>query len=236
MPNYPTSLDSLTNPGSGTYTDDSGFELDVVIGRLQDIAEALEAKLGIGSSAAAANQVLRGTGTGVTSFGAIDQNYLSNRTRYINLGAGQFSEAEGSPSTGSQSYWVYWALDGSTTREAVATTFIVPEGWVSGTLSVTVYVMPSTASSSKAWSLQINYQNAADGTVLSNSAASVESHNVPGTQYELDVFTATAILPAPSAAGTLYRLTIRRLYDDAGDTYPDDLWFVGARVDFTADM
>jgi hypothetical protein len=71
MPNFPTSLDSLTNPSSSTYLDDSGFELDVLIGRLQDIAEALEAKVGIGASTASANSVLRATGTGSSGWGPI---------------------------------------------------------------------------------------------------------------------------------------------------------------------
>lgn len=64
--NYPTSLDSLANPGLTTRRNDPGFELDLVISTLNDIAEALEAKLGIASSTPADGQVLRADATGAT--------------------------------------------------------------------------------------------------------------------------------------------------------------------------
>jgi hypothetical protein len=53
LPNFPTSLDALANPSATTRRNDPGFELHVVVGTLNDIAEQLEAKLGPG----AANQV-----------------------------------------------------------------------------------------------------------------------------------------------------------------------------------
>lgn len=46
---FPTSIDSLPRPGSGTYTDDSGFELDVVLDNISDAIEAIETKLGTGT-------------------------------------------------------------------------------------------------------------------------------------------------------------------------------------------
>jgi hypothetical protein len=70
MPDYPTSLDSLANPTSSTYTDDSGFELDAIIARAQDILEALEVKVGIGASTpTTAGDVLHVTGAGATTYG-----------------------------------------------------------------------------------------------------------------------------------------------------------------------
>lgn len=71
MANYPTSLDSMTNPSSSTFTDDSGFELDVLIARLQDVAEALEAKVGVGASTPSSGTVLRGTGSGSSAYGQV---------------------------------------------------------------------------------------------------------------------------------------------------------------------
>jgi hypothetical protein len=78
MVNFPTSLDSLANPGPGTYEDDVGFVHSDQHANANDILEALEGKLGIGSSVAAANQVLRGTGTGVSGWGNIDTAYILN--------------------------------------------------------------------------------------------------------------------------------------------------------------
>lgn len=70
MPNFPASLDSIANPGAGTYTDDAGFELDVVISLLNDIAEAIEAKVGIGGAnqSPVANRILGADGTGTSSW------------------------------------------------------------------------------------------------------------------------------------------------------------------------
>lgn len=71
MPSFPTALDSLANPSAAQYTDDVGFELDLVISTLNDIVEALEAKAGIGASTPVLNTVLRGTGTGTSSWSAV---------------------------------------------------------------------------------------------------------------------------------------------------------------------
>lgn len=68
MPNYPSSLDVLANPGPTTEMDDTGFELDVVIGRIHDILEALEAKLGTGASTAVTQSILNGIGSGSASW------------------------------------------------------------------------------------------------------------------------------------------------------------------------
>lgn len=70
MVNFPGALDSLTNPGEDSFTDDTGLFLDVVISTLNDIAEALETKLGIGASVpTTVGHVLRVTGAGATIFG-----------------------------------------------------------------------------------------------------------------------------------------------------------------------
>lgn len=69
---YPGALDALANPTATTNRDDPGFELDEVIARLQDIAEALEAKLGVGASLpAAGGGALRQTGPGTSAYGQL---------------------------------------------------------------------------------------------------------------------------------------------------------------------
>ena len=40
--NFPGSVDSFPRPGPATNTDDSGFELDLVIDHLSDAVEAVE--------------------------------------------------------------------------------------------------------------------------------------------------------------------------------------------------
>jgi hypothetical protein len=69
--NFPTSLDALANPSATTNRDDPGFELDLVVARIHDILEALEAKMGVGASLPSAPGVLRRTAPGVTGWGQI---------------------------------------------------------------------------------------------------------------------------------------------------------------------
>lgn len=52
VPNYPTSLDSLPDPTSATYTDDDGFELDLLAQKHNAILEVVEGKVGISEAAA----------------------------------------------------------------------------------------------------------------------------------------------------------------------------------------
>jgi hypothetical protein len=71
-PSFPGSIDALANPGSTTETDDTGFELDIVISRLQNIAMATEQKLGIGASTPpATDAVLRRTAIGASAWGPL---------------------------------------------------------------------------------------------------------------------------------------------------------------------
>lgn len=71
-PNYPVSADVLANPTALTNRDDAGFELHGVISRIQDILEALEAKVGIGASTPPATAaVLRRTATGASAWGQV---------------------------------------------------------------------------------------------------------------------------------------------------------------------
>jgi hypothetical protein len=76
IPNYPTSLDSLPDPTTAQFEDDDGFEIDLLLQKLNAIAEALEAKLGIGSSTAAAAQALFGNAAGTTKFDTIARRNL----------------------------------------------------------------------------------------------------------------------------------------------------------------
>lgn len=67
---YPASVQALASPGSGTYQDDSGFELDVVVTTVNDTVEAVQTKLGIGSSnqSPVASRIMGADGTGTSSW------------------------------------------------------------------------------------------------------------------------------------------------------------------------
>ena len=69
--NYPGSLDTGTqqpSPSASTEMDDAGFEHDVVHTNHSGAIIALETKVGTGSSTAAANSVLAGTGSGTSGW------------------------------------------------------------------------------------------------------------------------------------------------------------------------
>lgn len=71
-PSYPAALDALANPGPTTETDDTGFELDIVVARLQNCVMAIENKLGIGTGGPpASGAVLRRTATGTSLWGQL---------------------------------------------------------------------------------------------------------------------------------------------------------------------
>jgi hypothetical protein len=71
-PSFPAALDALANPGPTTETDDAGYELDIVIARLQNCIMAIEQKLGIGVGGPPGSAaVLRQTASGASGWGTI---------------------------------------------------------------------------------------------------------------------------------------------------------------------
>ena len=69
--NWPGSLDSFAMVAPTQETDDPGFELDLMVNRINTLLMALETKLGTGSSTPAANQVLRSTAAGAATYGTV---------------------------------------------------------------------------------------------------------------------------------------------------------------------
>lgn len=68
MVNFPASLDSLANPTATTKRNATGYELATVISTLNDIAEAVEAKVGIGASTSTDKTRLEGNGAGSSAW------------------------------------------------------------------------------------------------------------------------------------------------------------------------
>jgi hypothetical protein len=116
-PSYPASLDALANPGPTTETDDAGFELDIVVARLQNIVMAIEGKLGIGASTPVAGVLRRTTGT-TTNWGTIQQ---------LDIGAGQISQA-----------WQVTGIPTSTTGQATTSLWATQPGATLALTGVTV--------------------------------------------------------------------------------------------------
>lgn len=105
VPNFPTSLDTLPDPTSTTYTDDDGFELDLLLKKLNAIVELLEAKAGISESSAQdtplANTVLQSLTNGKAKWATIITAMLAaNAVTQNGFAAG----ATGTQTTTSGSY------------------------------------------------------------------------------------------------------------------------------------
>lgn len=96
MVNFPASLDALANPTASTNRDDPGFELHTVISNLNDIAEAVEAKLGLGTDVPARNKALIGNGANATVWDA-----TARRNRLVN---GEMRIAQRTMPTADNSY------------------------------------------------------------------------------------------------------------------------------------
>lgn len=104
MANFPTSLDSLSNPTATTKRNDPGFELHTVISTLNDIVELLESKLGITDSPASnsplASTVLTSLANGKSGWATIITAMLAaNAVTQTALAIG----STGSPTTTSTS-------------------------------------------------------------------------------------------------------------------------------------
>jgi hypothetical protein len=90
LPNFPISVDSLANPTATTRRNDVGFELHAVISTLNDIAEAVESKVGItdtpGVDVPAANTVLASSATGKSSWRKVKAADIDTTTRLAQSG------------------------------------------------------------------------------------------------------------------------------------------------------
>lgn len=71
MVNFPTSLDTFTNPTSSDNLNTVAVPHATQHANANDAIEALEAKVGTGASTPSANTVLLGTGAGTSAFGAV---------------------------------------------------------------------------------------------------------------------------------------------------------------------
>ena len=87
MANFPTALDVLNNPSPGTQLSDAALTHSAQHATINDIIEAVEAKLGIGSGAAAAGTVLRALGAGSSGWGkvATDDIVVNGITQLVAL-------------------------------------------------------------------------------------------------------------------------------------------------------
>lgn len=150
-PSYPAALDALANPGPTTETDDTGFELDVVIARLQNCVMAIENKLGTGASTPGATAaVLRRTASGASSWGPAQSGDFALTTAEADFAttvalnvAGSYFDGP-SVSLAAGTWLVVGAVEvGSPT----ATSQIVAKLWDGTTVKASAEILTSAANS-----------------------------------------------------------------------------------------
>lgn len=78
MVNFPTSLDSFTNPGAGDTT--AAVNHADQHANANDAIEAIEAKVGVGASTPSAGKVLRASGSGSSEWGAVESTDVDGAT------------------------------------------------------------------------------------------------------------------------------------------------------------
>ena len=76
---YPGAFHTMNKPGAATFEDEPGYELDVLVSQLGELAEAVQTKLGLGTSAPGATAaVLRRTAAGASAWGQVVVGDIAN--------------------------------------------------------------------------------------------------------------------------------------------------------------
>lgn len=158
---YPGAIDSLPRPSPGSPRNVAPYAASTVIDNISDAIEAIEAKLGTGASTAAANQVLRGTGSGATAFGTVDTAHIAANA------VSQLQQANGT------------TADPTTT--STGSFVVIPEMTITMTTTGGVLVAFFTGRFLQQSGTRIGISAHLDGT---NAAASERSHIFAGTDYE----------------------------------------------------
>lgn len=200
----------------------------------------------------AANTVLRSDGTDV-SWGAIDHNYISNRTRTMyfkpsemvgsNSPAAATLSVVGSAYPANYHAWTFATAAASGSNRAVLMSFDVPADWVSGT-DMTIYAYTTkTAGGADAGGYEVgsSYISRASGESLTAAVTTNATTNCPSsTTHQLDIRSIGTISGATLAAGEHVKLHIIRDTDqeiaNLGSATNNTMGLVGVRIDYTAVM
>ncbi len=230
VPNFPNSLDSLPDPTATIWMDDDGFEQDLILQKHNAILEAIEAKLGIGSSVPGATAaVLRRTAAGTSAWGQIvggdiapaakiaitplaaggggAANRFVGTTDGITMAFLQVASAMIAPGAVSVlSYVTVPTTNGSGAGTTVAT--VTTPAW-SGTDSVGLLIFSSTIAAPTAGaSVQLNYQMDSGAVNLM-----LGPYNHPVANQALPV---TAIIPLISLAAGSHAHKVQAVFAAGG--------------------
>ncbi len=172
--------------------------------------------------------------------GTISAAYIDNRTRYVWIGAaGNWTIDQGTPllathgSGGALFQAPVWEFDG-TARESITTTWYMPADWNSGSITVDIYWAPSDNNTGNVF-WDVDGAGIAAGQQF-DQAPEFDTQAVSaagGTAEALIIWTSAAFTPdAP-----FVRFIVIRLADVVTDTYnAHDAWFLGLKINYTADM
>ena len=184
------------------------------------------------------------TGLGdLASLDTVDASKIDNRTRSIWIPWRDWTDTTGSSLYGTlfgtpPSSYVAPGWDSFTTWPYIADVQWPSDLYLTSNPVFKIYfTTDGTNNTNKKVHFDLLCRSAADGDsyiAASDFALSVEPV-VSGVQHKLQVATFTGT-PSNLDVSRLMRLLIQRDVDDADDTNPDTMYFLGLRIEYTADM
>lgn len=165
----------------------------------------------------------------------------TNRTRNMYIPATAFKAAAGRPSINTR---------GSSTAKmdvppsfnfptssigAITTTFMLPEDWAGGAVTVKLYWAPAgTGTATAVMGYRWSALAAGDQIDEAGSGPTNETITPPGTAEQMVVTTfSTTFTPATNGP---IKFAIRRDTTNGSDTYGNGIWVIGVELEYTADM
>jgi hypothetical protein len=205
-----------------------------------------------------ANTVLRSNGTD-PSWGAIDHNYISNRTRRVHLPISGFGQSNGTiaalafSGTYPDRYrYISWPTAPATPPQGWETVWIVPNDYVSGGLII--FFWTAVGLDDNAVVLRAHYLPRADttsdletgqeiltaaSTTLSKTTIGLGLSTTPTPRAIFDEhYLARSDIGTMSGlvAGDVVNISVDRNVSDASDTYNGEVRLIAVAIDYTADM
>ena len=166
----------------------------------------------------------------------INASQIANRTRTLWLPATQFILAVGTPTLTLVANSIpYWALDAASI-EGVATIITMPADTVAGSVTSKIYWGPPDANAGnivfggevalRVVGATLDVDTLANVTVASPAATT----RIVASTLSTDTF-----VSATEAAGMMSQICIKRMGNNASDTYGSDIQFYGVLLEYTAD-
>lgn len=204
MANFPTSLPSLVNPVATDYLNSPAHATQH--GNVNDETTAVATKIGTGASTPTDNKVLRGTGTGTSAWGQIDNGDVSSSAAiteskvFFGGTANQYPSSDGDGTLTWKTLTVgrafTWTIKGTlTVANEQGAKYIVPEGmtvvkiWAkTGSGTCTIRVQEGTGNVDASFAVTSSVGSSTSFDDSSIAAGSVLTLDITAISSGVDLF------------------------------------------------